>query len=174
MFAVEVWNIGAFAEVFGAEGDHALAADGAEPGVGGRVAVQDGDEGGVSGEGGEDGFDVGAGGSVAFAAGAGGGGPAGVEAVGAGDGEEAGAGGFGQEFGEGGFGFRRDGALVGQGDAGAGGGVTQWAPAMTWAGSRVRGFCSRARVERRSQTAEPSGFCIWAKAWRRRMASSST
>ena len=122
VFAVEVWNIGAFAEVFGAEGDHALAADGAEPGVGGRVAVQDCDEGGVSGEGGEDGFDVGAGGSVAFAAGAGGGGPAGVEAVGAGDGEEAGAGGFGQEFGEGGFGFRRDGALVGQGDAGAGGG----------------------------------------------------
>ena len=53
------------------------------------------------------------------------------------------------------------------------GGTTQCPPAITAAGSSARAGCSSPRVDSRSHTAEPSGFCMWSKAWRSRMASSS-
>ena len=92
--------------------------------------------------------------------------PAGVQPVRAGDRQQAGAGLLGAQLGEGGLGLRRDRALVGERDRArpAAGGTTQCAPAITAAGSSVRvGLLRAARVERRSQTAEPSGFCMWSK-----------
>ena len=53
VFGVEFRDVAGLAEVVGAEGDDALAADGAEPGVAGGVAVEDGDEGGIAGQGGD-------------------------------------------------------------------------------------------------------------------------
>ena len=78
--------------MFDAEGAGAVAGDGAEPGQGLGVAVDDGDEAGVGSERRQQALDVGAGADAAGLAGAFGGVPAGVQAVGRGNGEQAGAG----------------------------------------------------------------------------------
>ena len=83
---VEIGDRPRLPEMFHAKRDGFVAGDGAEPGEGGGVAVDDGDDGAVAWKVGEELLHVAGGVPVAAAAVALGGGPAGVEAVGRGDG----------------------------------------------------------------------------------------
>ncbi len=87
--AGEVGDGAGLAEMLDAQRAHAVAVDGPQPGKRRRVVVEHGDEAAVGWHLGEQPLDVGARAHIAALARALGGGPAGIEAVGRGDGEQA-------------------------------------------------------------------------------------
>src|SRR5579862_3490406 len=88
VMAVEIVDRAGLAEMLDAERPHAMAVDRAEPGQGRRMAVEHADDAAMARQRGEQPLDMGAGMDQAALARAACRGPAGIEAVGRGDGKE--------------------------------------------------------------------------------------